>query len=450
MAAQGATEHACRLAVKAGHRFVAPGHLLAALVEDESGPVRRWLSMADASLPELEARLQARLGGLERAPPDAQSTPINRHLEAVFIRAEDAASSLGNRYIGLNHLALGLLEDEAIRGDLQAVFHREGALGELRDALWVGSFQGAPGLDAYEALSKYGVDLTARARQGRLDRVVGREAELRQVIQVLSRRLKNNPVIVGEPGVGKTAVVEGLAQRIAEGLVPNNLRDHLVVALDVGSLLAGTKFRGEFEERFKKLLGEVSDAGNILLFVDEIHMLVGAGGQEGGTDASNLLKPALSRGEIRCIGSTTLREYRKRIEKDSALSRRFQLVLIDEPTPEQATTILRGLKETYEVHHGVRITDAAIHAAVRLSRRYITDRFLPDKAIDLIDEAAANIRLAPRADRAALRGGRAPRDRGARPRAGQRRAAHRGLHRQAGRDGGAGGRARRAGRGLGG
>jgi ATP-dependent Clp protease ATP-binding subunit ClpB len=393
VAAQGATEHACRVAVKAGHRFVAPSHLFQVLVEDKEGPVRRWLALAEAGLETLEGRIQTRLAAQERAPEGAQSTPINRGLEAVFIHAEEAATALGNRYIGLNHLALGLLEDGQVREDLLGTLPRPEALGELKDALRAGSFQGAPGLDAYDALSKYGVDLTARARAGRLDRVVGREAELRQVIQVLSRRLKNNPVIVGEPGVGKTAVVEGLAQRIAEGLVPANLRDHLVVTLDVGSLLAGTKFRGEFEERFKQLMAEVAEAGNIILFIDELHMLVGAGGQEGGTDASNLLKPALSRGEVRCIGSTTLREYRKRIEKDSALSRRFQLVLVEEPTPEQATTILRGLKETYEVHHGVRITDAAIHAAVRLSRRYITDRFLPDKAIDLIDQAAANIRM---------------------------------------------------------
>lgn len=393
VSAQGVTERAGRAAVKRGHRFVAPCHLLFAMLEGDDGSVRRWLDMADVSFDGLKACLLTRLGRQPGAPEGAQNTPINRDLEAVFIRAEEALESAGNRYIGLNHLLLGLLGADEVKVDLHEAGANPEALVELREALRAGSFQGASGLDEYEFLAKFAVDLTARAREGRLDRVIGREAEIRQVIQVLSRRLKNNPVIVGEPGVGKTAVVEGLAQRIVQGLVPSNLRDHLVVALDVGALLAGTKMRGEFEERLDKLLKEVQDAGNVLLFIDEIHMIVGAGGSAGGTDASNLLKPALSRGEIRCIGSTTLDEYRKRIEKDAALSRRFQLVLVEEPSAEQATTILRGLKETYEVHHGVKITDAAIGAAVRLSTRYITDRFLPDKAIDLIDQAAANIRM---------------------------------------------------------
>ncbi len=393
VAAQGAIEDACRQAVKAGHRFVSPSHLLFAMLQAEDGAARRWLSMADVDFDSLQAGLAKRLAAAEAAPHGAQDTPINRELEAVFIAADEALVALGKRYIGLNHLLLGLLDAEGPKADLLDAGAGPSALRSLADALRTGSFQGAASLDDYEMLSKYAVDLTARAREGRLDRVIGREAEIRQIIQVLSRRLKNNPVIVGEPGVGKTALVEGLAQRIVQGLVPNNLADHLVVALDVGGLLAGTKFRGEFEERLKKLLTEVSDAGNVLLFIDEIHMLVGAGGTEGGTDASNLIKPALSRGEIRCIGSTTLDEYRKRIEKDAALSRRFQLVQVHEPTPEQAITILRGLKETYEVHHGVKITDPAINAAVRLSVRYISDRFLPDKAIDLIDQAAANIRM---------------------------------------------------------
>ncbi|MHC4830966.1 MAG: ATP-dependent Clp protease ATP-binding subunit, partial [Planctomycetota bacterium] len=303
---------------------------------------------------------------------------------------------LENKYVGVNHLLLGAIDDPGV----WAAFEKAGAKSKdtfaqiLREAGTGRVASGEGGLEAYENLAKYGIDLTARAREGKLDPVIGRDTEIRQAMQILSRRLKNNPMVIGEPGVGKTAIVEGLAQRIVNDEVPDNLMGRAVVALDMGLLVAGAKFRGEFEERFKAVLQETIDAGNVLLFIDEIHMLIGAGGGgEGSMDASNLLKPALSRGEISVIGATTLEEYRKHIEGDSALTRRFQVVLAEEPSLEATKSILRGLKEKYEVHHGVRISDPAIHAAARLADRYIADRFLPDKAIDLIDQTAAVVRM---------------------------------------------------------
>ena len=390
---QGAMETAGRLAVKNNHRHLTPHHLLLALLDGKDAPAERYLRHAGSDIGrarETQARSASRR---PRAEPMAEDTPITRALEAVFIHAEEAANRLGNKYIGPSHVLLGMLEDDDLRGDMTTAGADVASLRNVLDMARSGNSKGVRHLTDYEALSKYCIDLTERARDGKLDPVIGRDEEIRQMIQVLSRRLKNNPVVVGEPGVGKTALVEGLAQRIVQGRVPDNLEGHFVVALDIGTLLAGTKFRGEFEERLKRVLGEVAEAGNIILFIDELHMMMGAGGSEGGTDASNLLKPALSRGELRCIGSTTLAEYRKRIEKDAAFTRRFQLVMVDEPTVEQTTTILRGLKATYEAHHGVRVTDAAIHAAVKLSHRYITDRFLPDKAIDVMDQAAAAIRM---------------------------------------------------------
>ena len=391
--AQAAMELAGRLAVKGDHRHVAPAHLLRAMLEGKEGPAERYLKLAGTDGAKLRELLDKRLRAVPKAEVGAEHTPINRSLDAVFARAEDAAVARGNKYIGPDHLLAGMLEDAEVAADLAAAGANALELRSTIAAVRSTGFKGIQQLSDYEALGKYGVDLTARAREGELDPVIGRDAEIRQLIQVLSRRLKNNPLLVGEPGVGKTAIAEGLAQRIVQGRVPENLIDHVVVSLDIGLLLAGTKFRGEFEERFKRVMEEVSEAGNVILFIDEVHMLMGAGAAEGGADASNLLKPALSRGELRCVGSTTLVEYRKRIEKDAAFSRRFQLVLVDEPTVEQAVTILRGLKETYEAHHGVRVTDAAILAAVKLSQRYVTDRFLPDKAIDLVDQAAASLRM---------------------------------------------------------
>ena len=389
---QRATELAGRLAVKSNHRHVAPAHLLKALLDPKGAPLERSLKLAGCDVERLCELLDKRLRSVPNAPAQATDTPINRALEAVFIRAEEAASTLGNRYIGPNHVLLGMLENDELQHDFENAGVNLNVLRATLEDARAGHGRGQR-LEDYESLHAFGIDLTEKARQGELDPVLGRDQEIRQVIQILSRRQKNNPVLVGEPGVGKTAIAEGLAQRIVQGRVPDGLAGHLVMSLDLGALLAGTKFRGEFEERLKRVLTEIAEAENVILFIDELHMLMGAGKADGGADAANLLKPALSRGELRCIGSTTLSEYRKYIEKDPAFSRRFQLVLVEEPSIEQATTILRGLKATYEAHHGIRITDAAINAAVKLSHRYITDRFLPDKAIDLLDQAAAGLRM---------------------------------------------------------
>jgi ATP-dependent Clp protease ATP-binding subunit ClpB len=391
--AQGATELAGRLAVKHNHRHIGPAHILLALLSAKDSPTERNLTAATCDVPRLRDLLERRLRSVPRADVGAEQTPISRGLEAVFIRAEEAAARLENKYIGPNHLLLGMLDDPEIGPDLAGAGCERSALEGVLSTSRGSRSRGGGLPDDHEFLLKYGVDLTDKAKDGNLDPVIGRDAELRQVIQVLSRRMKNNPVLVGEPGVGKTAVVEGLAARIVQGRVPDTLLEHVIFSLDLGALLAGTKFRGEFEERFKRVLTEVAEAGNVVLFIDELHVLMGAGGAEGSTDASNLIKPALSRGELRVIGSTTSAEYRKHVEKDAAFSRRFQLVLVDEPTPEQAITILRGLKPAYEGFHGVRVTDGAILAAVQLSSRYVTDRFLPDKAIDVMDQAAASLRM---------------------------------------------------------
>lgn len=394
MKAQDAMENACRLAVKKGHQFVTPWHLLFGMLQQEGSPTKRYLSQANVEIDELGAKVDGQLLTQPKALVDTQQTPINRELEKVFIHAEELVSSMGDKYIGINHILLGMLETE----ELLAIFVEAGAQKDSLSALlkqapktgFKGSEQ-AP--DEFEYLAKYSIDLTERARQGALDPVIGRDEEIRLTIQVLSRRLKNNPIIIGEPGVGKTAIVEGLALRIAQGDVPDDLKSTAVLSLDMGQLIAGAKYRGEFEERFKQVLQEVSDAGNIILFIDEIHMLVGAGASSGSMDAANLLKPALSRGEIRCVGATTLEEYREYIEKDAALMRRFHVVTIEEPTIDETISILKGIKEKYEVHHGVRILNAALTSASKLSQRYISDRFLPDKAIDLIDQTAASIRI---------------------------------------------------------
>ncbi len=389
---QGATELAGRIAVKHNHRHIGPSHVLLALLTPKDSPTEHYVKAAGGEIAKVRELAERRLRAVPKAEPGEERTPISRGLEAIFVRAEDAAVSLDNRYIGPNHILLGMLGDEELAADFVAAGVDKGALDTAARAAQSGHARG-PLSAEFEYLSKYGVDLTDRARKQELDPVIGRDQEIRQIIQVLSRRTKNNPVLVGEPGVGKTAIVEGLAQRIIQGRVPDDLTDHIVVALDLGALLAGTKFRGEFEERLTRVIAEVIAAENVILFIDELHMMMGAGSAEGSADASNLLKPALSRGELRVVGSTTLSEYRVRIEKDAAFSRRFQLVVVDEPTAEQAITILRGLKQTYEVHHAVRITDGAINAAVKLSQRYISDRFLPDKAIDLMDQAAASLRM---------------------------------------------------------
>ena len=394
LTAQDAVERASRLAVRKNHGYVTPWHLLNGMLTQDNSPAERFLTKASVDIKKLAARIDSHLVAQPKAEKGVQETPINRDLERSFIVAEEFATTQSSKYIGINHLILGLLDlDEVLASVSECGLDKESLELVLKQssAGGYGSDEAAPG--EYEFLQKYTIDFTSRAKAGELDPVIGRTEEIRHVIQVLSRRLKNNPLVIGSPGVGKTAVVEGLAQKISDGDVPDDLRQSVVLGLDLGQLIAGASYRGEFEDRLKRVVDEVKEAGNVILFIDEIHMLVGAGGSAGTMDAANLIKPALSRGEIRCMGATTLEEYRKYIEKDAALMRRFHTVTVDEPTVEETLDILRGVKEKYEIHHGVRITDSAIQSAARLSSRYIADRFLPDKALDLIDQTAAHIRI---------------------------------------------------------
>jgi ATP-dependent Clp protease ATP-binding subunit ClpB len=389
-ALQGAFERAR----SRGNPEVLPSHLLLALLEQEDGLAPRLVAKVGVSAQALQRDARADLDRLPAAQGGAEPV-LSRDLRAVLDAAAKLAPQFQDEYVSVEHLLMGLASngptDRLLAGHGLTRDVLLAAIQELRGSHRVTD---ANPEEKYEALKKYGRDLTEAARAGKLDPVIGRDDEIRRVMQVLSRRTKNNPVLIGEPGVGKTAVAEGLAQRIATGDVPEILKRRRIVALDMGAVIAGTKYRGEFEDRLKALLKEVIDsAGEVILFVDEIHTLVGAGAAEGAMDAANLLKPALARGELHCIGATTLSEYRKHIERDAALERRFQPVLVGEPSVEETIAILRGLKERYEVHHGVRITDGAIVAAATLSSRYITDRFLPDKAIDLIDESASRLRI---------------------------------------------------------
>ena len=387
------------IAARYHHQQIEPGHLLLALLEQEAGLTPRILSKANIDVGNVKEQVESYLDKQPKVyagEGTAEQLYLSPKLARVLDRASREASSFKDEYVSTEHLLLALFEEDS--GETKRILKNAGLnrnlLLEILQSIRGGQKVTSEDPEStYEALSRYGKDLTEMASAGKLDPVIGRDEEIRRVIQVLSRRTKNNPVLIGDPGVGKTAIAEGLAQRIAKNDVPEGLKNKRIFALDMGSLLAGAKYRGEFEERLKAVLKEIQESqGEIILFIDELHTVVGAGSAEGAIDASNLLKPMLARGELHCIGATTLGEYRKNIEKDAALERRFQPVLISEPDVTDSISILRGLKERYEVHHGVRIKDSALVAAVTLSQRYITDRFLPDKAIDLIDEAAAHIR----------------------------------------------------------
>ena len=389
-----ALQQAQDLALTRRNPQVTPEHLLLALVSQPGGLVQSLLTRLDIDLAAFTARLEGLVDGLPRQSSSPDQAYASRELETVLRQAERLAAQAGDEYLSVEQLLLALADSTANIKQLCQDF----GLSKKALEAQLAQVKSAPVTsdrpeETYDALAKYGVDLVQRAREHKLDPVIGRDQEIRNVIRILSRKTKNNPVLIGEPGVGKTAVAEGLAQRILSGDVPEGLKDKTVFSLDLGALIAGAKFRGEFEERLKAVLTEIKKSqGKIVLFIDELHNIVGAGKAEGAMDAGNLLKPMLARGELHCIGATTLDEYRKYIEKDAALERRFQPVLVDEPTVEETVSILRGLKERYEVFHGVQIHDRALVAAATLSQRYITDRFLPDKAIDLVDEACALIR----------------------------------------------------------
>ncbi|MCH8204658.1 MAG: AAA family ATPase, partial [Candidatus Hydrogenedentes bacterium] len=395
---QEALSVAMDAASQQGHAEIAPLHLLSALVSQEQGAVPSILQRIGIPPEQIKAQVEGKISDLPRVSGASSGEPgLGSAAQKVLDEGWQVADGLKDEYLSTEHILLGIL---ALRSDPATEIltsngvSQDAVLAALREVRGSQRVTDPNAEDQYDALAKYTRDLTQLARAGKLDPVIGRDEEIRRVIQVLSRRTKNNPVLIGEPGVGKTAIVEGLAQRVVAGDVPESLKDKRVATLDLGALIAGSKYRGEFEERLKAVLREIEEGSvNVILFIDEMHTIIGAGAAEGAMDASNMLKPALARGELHCIGATTLSEYKKYVEKDAALERRFQPVLVGEPNVEDTIAILRGLKEKYEVHHGIRIEDGALVSAAVLSDRYISDRFLPDKAIDLVDEASSRIRI---------------------------------------------------------